>query len=177
MKALAIAVSLLLGATLCHARPLSTDEALALPTTEVEANLPDSHPAVLYAYAKRLFAQEQNRNDAVMWFYAGQLRFRFLLAVQPARPPDREAGIMASLNATIGQTLNEWAGGSPQDWAAAIDQALAWDAAHGNAITSQQTHEKAWQDTRSGLAALRDSILANAQDIRKQRAQRGLENR
>jgi len=177
MKALAVAVSLLLGSTLCHARPLSTDEALALPTAEVEANLPDSHPAVLYTYAKRLFAQEQNRNEAVMWFYAGQLRFRFLLAVQPARSPDREATIMASLNATLGQTLNEWAGGSPQDWAASIDQALTWDAAHGNAVTSQQTHEKTWQDTRSGLAGLRDSILANAQDIRDQRDKRGLENR
>lgn len=170
------AVPFCAAATLAQARPLEPEQARTLPTAEVEANLADSHPAVFYAYAQRLFA-EGRRGEAVTWFYVGQLRFRFHLAASPRLPRDGDPALMASLNATIGQTLNEWAGGSPQDWAASIDQALAWDAAHGNAITSQQTHEKAWQDTRSGLAGLRDSILANAQDIREQRARRGLENR
>lgn len=158
------------------ARPLDATQAASLPAAEVEAGLPGAHPAAFYAYAKRLFA-DGRRDEAVTWFYVGQLRFRFHLAASPALPKSGDPALMASLNASVGQALNEWAGGSPQGWADSIDKALAWDAAHPNAVTSQQAHEKAWKDTRSGLAELRDSILANAQSIRAQRAQRGLENR
>lgn len=35
---------------------------------------------------------------------------------------------MASLNATVGQTINEWAGGSPRQGADSIQKALDWDA-------------------------------------------------
>ncbi|RYF22787.1 MAG: hypothetical protein EOO33_14870 [Comamonadaceae bacterium] len=170
------AVAAAAAAAGAHAKPLDTMQAASLPAAEVEAGLPESHPAAIYAYAKRLFA-EGRRDEAVTWFYVGQLRFRFHLAASPTLPRSGDPALMASLNASVGQVLNEWAGGSPQGWADSIDKALAWDAAHPNAVTSQQAHEKAWKDTRSGLAELRDSILANAQSIRAQRAQRGLENR
>ena len=176
MKCILCALALFASATMAQAKPLDTEQALSLPTADVQANLADSHPAVFYAYAQRLFA-DGRREEAVTWFYVGQLRFRLHLAASPALPKDGDPALMASLNATVGQTLNEWAGGSPTQWAASIDKALAWDAANHNAVTPQQTHAKAWKETRSGLTELRDSILANVQNIRDQRDKRGLENR
>lgn len=155
---------------------LSTEEAARLPEAEVLARLAASHPAALYTYAARLF-RDGRRDEAVKWFYAGQLRFRFHLMANPTLPRSGEPALMASLNQVVGQPINEWAGGSPKDWAASIDQALAWDAANDNGTTSRQQHEAAWQDTRKGLTDLRHSILSREGEIRAARQKRGLENR
>ena len=101
--------------------------AAQLPEAEVEGKISASHPAVYYAYAKRLFAQGR-KDDAVFWFYVGQLRYRFYLLANPQLPRDGDPAVMASLNATIGQSINEWAGGDPKSWAADIERALQWDA-------------------------------------------------
>lgn len=155
---------------------LSTDDATRLPEPEVMARLAASHPAAVYTYAARLF-RNGRRDEAVKWFYVGQLRFRFHLAANPTLPRSGEPALMASLNQVVGQPINEWAGGSPKDWASAIDQALNWDAENENAITSRNQHEAAWQSTRKGLTALRESILSRENEIRATRQQRGLENR
>lgn len=165
-----------LSTSLCAARPLTPEDAASLPQAELVANLADSHPVVLYAYAKRLFA-EGKRDEAVTWFYAGQLRFRFHLAANPSLPRDGEPALMASLNATLGRTLNEWAGGSPKDWADSIDKALAWDAENRNATTSKEAHSKVLNDTRQSFASLRDKIVESAASIRRDREKNGLENR
>lgn len=162
--------------TLCAAEPLTLAQARSLPRAQVVASLPDSHPAVLYAYASRLFEQGA-RDEAVMWFYAGQLRFRFHLRAHPELPRDGEPALMASLNATVGQSLNEWAGGSPRGWAHAIDRALAWDSGHGNATTPKDRYHRALDETRKGLLGLRDQILSDKEQIAAQRTVRGLENR
>lgn len=171
-----LAILIALSCTFALAAPIGPEQALSAPTVEVERALPESHPAVTYAYAKRLFEQGR-RDNAVMWFYVGQLRFRFHLRANPSLPRDGEPALMASLNSTIGQTINEWAGGSPKSWAASIEQALAWDLAHENSITSKQVHSQALEDTRTGLASLRESILSSEENIRTQRRERGLENR
>jgi len=176
MRKLLLALLLAVDPGLSVATPISVDQALSLPIAEVEAALPSSHPAVLYAHARRLF-ETGRRDEAVVWFYAGQLRFRFHLRANPSLPKDGEPALMASLNATVGQTINEWAGGSPRQWASAIDQALAWDQAHPNATTARDQHAAAWEATRRGLAGLRDQILTNQDQIREQRRSRGLENR
>lgn len=176
MKLIALALLITALHGLALGTPISPEEAISSPKTQVESALPESHPAVLYAYAKRLF-EEGHRDEAVMWFYAGQLRYRFHLRANPSLPRDGEPALMASLNATVGRTINEWAGGSPKQWAAAVDKALAWDLEHENATTSKQQSAKAWEDTRKGLADLRDKILANEVDIRADRTRNGLENR
>src|SRR5580765_4898046 len=53
-----------------------------LPPAKVEAALPTQHPSVYYGYALNLFDQGK-KDDAVFWFYAGQLRYRFYLNANP----------------------------------------------------------------------------------------------
>jgi hypothetical protein len=150
--------------------------AAQLPEAEVEAKLPASHPAMYYAYAKRLFAQAR-KNDAVFWFYVGQLRYRFYLLANPQLPRDGDPAVMASLNATVGQSINEWAGGDPKRWAAAMERALQWDANNDNGLTSKTAQEKQWRETRAGLAALRDQVIRDEARIRAEREKHGLSNR
>lgn len=163
-------------AVVAMAQPLEDDEAERLPAAQVEARLAESHPVESYRYAQRLFRQGK-RDEAVTWFYIGQLRFRYRLLANPNLPPDGEPALMASLNATLGQTFNEWAGGSPRDWVAAIDRALAWDAAHPNPLTPKDQHAAELARIRGGLQGLRDDIMASEQTIREQRKANGLENR
>jgi hypothetical protein len=71
-------IALSIAATFAQAQPLTVADALSKPEPEVEPRLAESHPTALYAYATRLF-EAGRKDDAVMWFYAGQLRFRYHL--------------------------------------------------------------------------------------------------
>ena len=155
---------------------LTEDDIRRKPPAEVEKKLPGEHPASYYIYAMRLFG-EGRKDDAVFWFYAGQLRYRFHLAANPQLPRDGDPAVMASLNATVGETINGYAGGDPKSWAAQIERVLKWDADTPNGFTSKDRHAKPWQDIRAGLASLRATIERDADKIRKTREKTGLPNR
>ncbi|MFL6546316.1 MAG: hypothetical protein ACJ8LM_14185 [Candidatus Udaeobacter sp.] len=42
--------------------------------------------------------------------------------------PSGDPALFSSLSATVGKTINEYAGGNVKDWVKAIDRALKWDA-------------------------------------------------
>ena len=152
---------------------VSHSEVNSAPHIKIEAQLPNSHPSVVYLYAARLF-KENRKDEAVFWFYVGQLRYRYHLAANPELSPDKDPAVMASLNATVGQMINEWAGADPIAWARAMDRALDWDASHDNSTTPKKSHQAALQQTRTGLAELRDTVIAKASEIRSQRKAAGL---
>jgi hypothetical protein len=147
-----------------------------LPLSEIEARLPTEHPVVLYGFAARLF-NEGKRDDAVKWFYIGQLRWRFHLAANPDLPRDGEPAALGALNASLGATINEWAGGAPRQLAATIDQALRWDEENENSITSKELHQTVLINQRNGLRALRDQVLSDREALLVERRRRGLEVR
>jgi len=155
---------------------MSMENLRSKPAAVVEAALPSEHPAAYYIYASRLFG-EGHQDEAVFWFYAGQLRYRFHLSANPQLPRDGDPAVLASLNATMGQTLNEYAGGDPPRWAAQIERALKWDADTPNGFTSKDRYRKEWQDIRAGLASMRETIVRDADRIREQRTRAGLPNR
>jgi hypothetical protein len=146
------------------------------PRAEVEAQLPFQHPASYYVYAQRLFLQNR-KDDAVFWFYAGQLRYRFHLSANPNLPRGGDEALMASLNSVIGQPINEYAGGDPQMWIAQIDRALKWDAVTKNEFTSKDKFNAQWEEVRGGLLKMRTYIVENPELIKQQREKAGLPNR
>lgn len=143
---------------------------------QVEASLPRSHPAEYYLYAQRLF-QTGRRDDAVFWFYVGQLRYRLHLSANPQLPESGDPAAFAALNDSIGRSINEYAGGNPTTWVTAIDRALAWDRTTPNYFTSKQRFSKQYSDVRTGLGKLREMIQSDAQDIKNERTNNGLPNR
>lgn len=171
-------VSLLAALTAqAHAASFTPSSAMTtISLQDSDASLAQKHPSELYLYAKQLF-DAGRKDEAVTWFYIGQLRWRYHLLAHPELPADGEPAAMNALNATLGQQINEWAGGSPRAWRAAIAKALTWDAAHPNPTTPKEKYATEWQQTRAGLMQLDGYIRDNEAQIRAERQARGLENR
>lgn len=55
--------------------------------------------------------------------------------------------------------------------------ALDWDAAHPNAVTPKSRDPATLERTRGGLAQMRLKVLAEADEIRRERQANGLTNR
>jgi hypothetical protein len=138
--------------------------------------IPSQHPSSYYVLAARLF--EANRKDeAVFWFYAGQLRYRIRLACHPDLAPDTEPALFASLQETVGRQINEYAGGDPDAWVAAMQRALEWDERTPNGFEPKQPCAAAIADQRGGMGGLIDHVRSTKDQIRAERASRGLPNR
>jgi len=155
---------------------LTPEEIKALPPAKVEAALPNEHPSSYYSYAARLYS-EGKKDESILWFYIGQLRYRVYLKATPPSDPSGDPALFASLNATIGQTINEYAGGDPKAWAAQIALALKWDADHPNGFTSKEKFKTVYDSIRTGLERLGKQVESAADQIREERKSRGLENR
>lgn len=142
---------------------------------ELQAQAPELHPSALYVLAARLLAQGEGQ-QAANWMYAGQLRYRFLItAGGQATSSDRI--LFSALSEQVGRPVNEYIAGNVDEWLAAIDWALDWDANTPNAVTSKTEHADALAETRAGLERLRAQIEDQRDTIPVEREKNGLENR
>ncbi len=142
-------------------------------TKEMIAVIAKEHPASYYMLAKRLF-QEGQRDEAVFWFYTGQIRYRARLKTHPNLPKDGEPALFGSLSEVVGRPLNEYAFGDIPKLATIIDRALAWDAANADPFSPKGEMR---DSVRAGLEKMKADVLARADEIRATRIKNGLENR
>jgi hypothetical protein len=143
-----------------------------LPTAEIERQLPNANPLNYYLYAARLFKEGEN-DQAVFWYHAGELRFKFLLLAHPS-PPDAGQALFESMQATVGQPISLYAGSDTKKWVDQINAVLQWDASTPNGFTSKAEYRRQSEDARGWLVKVRDQIVAHADEIQKQRAQQGI---
>ncbi len=158
------------------ARSKADEDVTDLTPDQIKSGIGQRHPVAYYILAKKLFA-EGAQDEAVFWFYAGQLRYRFYLAANPKLPQDGAPALFASLSSVIGQTINEYAFGDIDRLTSTMDDVLKWDERTDNGFTSKTEHAKEWQEIRTGLARLRDMTRDRADEIRAQRKANGLPNR
>lgn len=131
-------------------------------------------------HPKELYRQASNRwkagakEDAVIWLYIAQLRFRFYLAANPNQKAD-DVELLGTLQQVVGQPINLYAGGHIPEWTAAMQTALDWDEAHPDRFQSRLGHEAEWQHVRAGLIELRQYVLTHADEIRAERRANGFE--
>jgi hypothetical protein len=151
-------------------------ESQQMTPDEIKAGIENRHPAAYYILAQKLFAAGA-RDEAVFWFYAGQLRYRFHLMANPTLPRSGDPALFASLSDVVGRSINEYAYGDVTAATKTMDDALAWDEKANNGFTSKNAHAARWAEVRKGLADLRDYTRTNAEMIRAQRKKNGLENR
>jgi len=147
-----------------------------VPLDELVSIIPDQHPAFYYILATRLFAADR-RDEAVFWFYAGQLRYRVRLACHPDLAPDTEPALFASLHQSVGETINEYAGGDPDAWIAAMRRALEWDERTHNGFEPKIPCARQIAEQREGMGQLIRQVDQNRDRLRAERAARGLSNR
>ncbi|WP_076649794.1 hypothetical protein [Pontibaca methylaminivorans] len=145
-----------------------------MPSAQIVEQAGSLHPSALYVLAGRLLAEGKGQ-EAANWMYAGQLRYRFLLAVPDARASDRI--LFSALTEQVGRPVNEYIAGDPDEWIAAMRWALDWDAATKNNITSSTDHAAELAGVREGLARLISRVDASRDEIRRERTANGLENR
>ena len=148
-----------------------------LSIEQLRNGIENKHPSYFYILAWKLFAAGK-KDEAVFWFYEGQLRYRFYLLVNKDKlDPSGDPALFASLSEEIGRPLNEYAFGDIPQLAKTIDAVLAWDKSHSNALTPREKHRSEYDQITTGLTHMRDEVVRKADSIRKTRAANGLENR
>lgn len=130
----------------------------------------DAHPVAYYVLAGKLF-EEGRKDEAVYWYYAGQLRFRVLLTCHPERPADADGAVFSALTESIGRPINEYAFGDTDTLVTTFNKVLAAP------VKVEAGCEAALEQNLAGLTSLRDQVIAQVEDIRWQRRRAGLENR
>ncbi len=158
--------------------PLQTPPPAAAPAPAPTAppGIEGRHPsAYVELAATRLKAGRSD--EAVFWFYLGQLRWRFELAARPDPDPSGGPALFASMMDVMGGPVNQYAFGDIPKLVATLDAVLAWDAAHPNGFTSKTRYAAAYARQREGLQGLRDETWRTREEIARTRTQNGLENR
>lgn len=169
-----LAFTLLLAAPAFAQAPRSggADRLFDQTPQQLIAGIEQKHPSAYYLLAKKLF-ETGRKDEAVFWFYAGQIRWRARLMGNPQLPRDGEPALFSSLSEVIGRPLNEYAFGDIAGLVKTIDRALEWDASHADTLNRKPERDK----SREGLAGMKAHLVANAGDIRATRTKNGLENR
>jgi hypothetical protein len=134
------------------------------------------HPAAYYKHAMALF-NANKKDDAVFVFYLGQLRYRTHLGARPELPEGQDRAVFASLSETVGRPINEYAFGDLPQLDRTLKAVFAYDAANPDPFTPLTKFPDATRLQREGMEKMRQYILSNADNTRKQRKANGLENR
>jgi len=152
------------------------DDATKKTPEQLKKGIENQHPATYYILAQKLF-ESGKKDEAVFWFYAGQLRYRFHLLANPDLEPSGDPALFASLSEVIGRPINEYAFGDLKALDATLEKVLTWDEATANGFTSAKTHKAEWIKTREGLKGMRKQVLDSSDSIRARRKANGLPNR
>ena len=147
-----------------------------LSIDDLKTQAPSLHPVGLYILASRLF-EAGEKDEAVMWYYAGQLRFRFHLLANPDLPRSGDPALFSAMNAVVGFEINKYAGGHPPSWIQAMHDAVLWDADTPNNFTSKTQHSTEYAQIIKGVEDFITYAESEADNIRQQRTEQGLENR
>ena len=89
----------------------------AMTTEQLAEQAGALHPAALYVLAARLLSEGRGQESA-NWMYAGQLRYRFLLATRGEAGTDDHI-LFSALSEQVGRPVNEHIAGDPDEWIAA----------------------------------------------------------
>lgn len=156
--------------------PMLAQDYNAMSPEEIESRIEGEHPAAYYVLASKLF-DRGDQDDAVFWFYAGQLRYRTHLACNPDLAPDGDPALFGALSEVIGGEINRYAFGDLDVLKATIDRVVEWDGATQNRFTPIDKCARQHADILAGLINLKTYISENADQVRSERTANGLENR
>lgn len=127
---------------------------------QLRNGIENRHPSGFYILAEKLFAAGK-KDEAVFWFYAGQLRYRvYLLVNHGKQDPSGDPAVFASLSEVIGRPINEYAFGDVPQLAKTIDAVIAWDRSHANALTPRQKYRSEYDQIVAGLTQMRDEATS-----------------
>lgn len=139
---------------------------------ELTAGIENEHPMTHLALATRLW-EHGEKDEAVFWFYVGQIRYRYYLQANPALHAGGDGALFSSMMAAMGGPMNQHALCDVAGFRRTVDKALAWDASNPNGFTPKDKAPGALEAVRRGLTSFRDRISAQEDSIRAQCAAKG----
>lgn len=161
LKGAALALGLLMGVGAADATPLDNGNMRAAavrardePIETLLQSVEHAHPIAMLLLAKRLYDLDR-RDEAVFWFYVGQLRWRACMATCGG------GQAFARLHETIGPDLNQHAFRTLPAFQSMVESVLAWDASHHDDYANQPEKDEA----RAGLSELVEYAQAHAAEL------------
>ena len=141
----------------------ATAQALKEPLDDLTKDVEHLHPVAMFFLAKRLF-DAGRRDEAVFWFYEGQLRWKAHLSMNKDQ---FELAMFERLHADIGPDINQYAFHDPDALLATIDKVLDWDASHSDDLTPNGPGK---DEVRKGFGEFKTYIVAHKDEIAKKNA-------
>lgn len=142
----------------------------------LQNNISKKHPVTYLELASVLFEQGQ-KDQAVVWYYVGQIRYRAHLMANPDLDPSGDPAIYASLKYGLGPLINAYAGEDLCNWEKLIASALTWHKTNPNTFTPKDEYPEIYKKIESGFDEFRKQVSNNKEEIRKTREANGLSNR
>ena len=172
-----VIVLLLLLSSGCSATPPSSHEPVVTEQNldELITDIENKHPVTYFLLAANLFKAD-DKDQAVEWYYIGQMRFRAYLMANPDLDPSADGALYASLKSVLGPQINEHAGADPDKWVTLINNAINWHQSHPNGHTPKNKYPDIYAEVEAGFMSFKEQVAKNKDEIRKQREQNGLPN-
>lgn len=180
LRRLALAVAMFcLGANVAQATPLDGGDrrsnilrARDEPLDSLIQNAEHAPPITLVLLAKRLYDVDR-RDEAVFWFYVGQLRWRACLI--QSRNCDGQT--FSRLFETVGPDINQYAFRTIPAFSSMVESVLAWDASHhDDYVTDTAAKEQAREGLRDLITYTQEhaaELTARQEELAREEAARG----
>lgn len=174
MRSALLAAVLSIAALSAQAAPLTAEDIQSRSNKEIEANLPDSHPAAYFAYAIKQF-KARKQDPATLWYYIGQIRFRQHLLAHPELPAEGDPNVYKQyVDGPFGKAIADWNGAVTRVWVKTIEKALDWDNKNPNVFSPKETQAAQWEQARAEVDKIRVYVKTSEAEIKSERASRGL---
>lgn len=145
-------------------------QAATEPLDKLIHDVEHAHPVAMILLAKRLF-DAGRRDEAVFWFYEGQVRWRALLAADPTRSEghtgmlsETERDQFGRLFRAINLDINHYAVADLPALLKTYDRVLEWDASHPDDFTP---NGEAKDRARRDMKDLSAYAVAHQDELRK----------
>ncbi|WP_438467005.1 hypothetical protein [Marinomonas sp. PE14-40] len=164
-----ISMTLILSSCSSTTDSNSTNNIAEESVETIKQSITDKHPISYITLATKLL-NEGKLDEAVKWYYVGQMRFRAYLMANPNLEKSGDPALYASLNYVIGTPINEYAGQNSDHWVKLIEESIKWHSDNPNGFTPKSTHEEIYKEIEGDFFKFRDYVLENKEEIREQRA-------
>lgn len=168
-------VVIFLSACTSTKEPISNNDITDQTVDEIKQNITDKHPVSYIVLAAKLF-NDGKSDDAVKWYYVGQMRFSAYLMANPNIEPSGDPALYSSLEYVVGTPINEYAGENPEHWVELIEESIKWNAENSNGFTPKSSNREIYAEVEANFIEFRNYVFNNKEKIRKQRAENGLKN-
>jgi hypothetical protein len=140
---------------------------------EMLNGITQKHPVTYIQLAAELLKQGQ-KDEAVVWYYVGQMRYRAHLMANPNLEPSGDPALYSSLKYVVGTPINEYAGSNVENWERLIAKAIEWNSVNENSFTPKDQFPEIYEKIQKEFIEFRNYVSQNKDEIIKQRKENGL---